>query len=112
MRACLLYVKLILDRWSVALDGVGSLTLNRVAIPGRGDLSHSICNSPVLVSDLDQTHSGFSSVPSGLDDIGLTSSDRVFFGCTNDDSFCADCSKTVYMRSDVKFYDITVRESL
>lgn len=98
-----------LDWGSQHAESVTLLTFDGMAIPRRSDLGYSICDSPVLVSNLDQTHSSFSSVPSSLDDIGLTASDRVFFRCTNDDGFCADCSKSVYMRSRVQFYNVSFR---
>jgi hypothetical protein len=65
-------------------------TFNWLATPIRGHLCHRLRNCPVLLANLEQSHSGFSGGPRSLQYIGSSSSNGILFRCADDQCLSAN----------------------
>ena len=87
-------------------------TFNRFAVPYGCRASHNLGNRPVLVSNLDSSHSSFSSSPSSFQDICTSSSYWILRICANNNGLPADGCKSIDMCTQLNFNNVSFRKDL
>lgn len=87
-------------------------TLNGFAIPSRGSTTNNFSNGPIPISNLDGSHSSFSSMPSGFENISATTCDWMFSAGSHNDGLRADRSKPIDVGTKLQLYNVVLGKDL